>query len=83
MTFGDFVRNYLNPIVLAMRTGLLLGGGGALLAAFGTDAPFVGRLLFGLLGLWLCWLGVKPWGKGGGMSLHQLNQAVRRINNGR
>lgn len=72
MTFGDFARNYLNPFYLAYRAGLLFGAGGCLMVALSSDESFVVKIPVGLLGLWLAWTGIRPWGDGRGISANNL-----------
>lgn len=72
MTFGDFARNYLNPIYLAIRAGLLYGAGACMLIALRSDANGIVALLFGVLGIWLGWTGIRPWGSGRGISANDL-----------
>jgi hypothetical protein len=67
MSFGDFARNYLNPIYLARRAGLLYGA-----IVLASDMPVIVKPIFGLLALWLAWTGIRPWGNGRGISANDL-----------
>ena len=80
MTFGDFARNYLNPIYLALRAGFLGGGAACLMIAFASNSNAIGKIIFGILGLWLLWIGIKPWGTGRGLSVDQINRMASRAN---
>lgn len=80
MTFGDFARNYLNPFFVCYRLGLLTGGFAGLLIVFFSDAHPIAKVLFGALGIWLSWIGVKPWGTGRGLSIDQLDRMAKRAN---
>ncbi len=74
MKFGDFARNYLNPIYICFRLGLLGAGIGSLLlsSSAATNGKFV--LIFFPLGLWLVWTGIRPWGNGRGATMNDLNR---------
>lgn len=83
MTFGDFVRNYLNPIFLFYRVSLLGFSFAAFLIAFTAYIAVPLKLAVGALGLWLAWVAVKPWGSGHGLSLRDMQRraedATRRL----
>lgn len=72
MTFGDFARNYLNPIFLALRAGFLGGGVFCMTVVFISESAVIAKVIFGILGLGLLWIGIKPWGSGRGLSMNQL-----------
>lgn len=78
MTFGDFARNYLNPIYLGFRAGLLYVGGAFLMIAVVADEHAFVTILSGLFGAWVCWTGIRPWGSGRGLSIAQLQDMARR-----
>ncbi|MBS4097344.1 MAG: hypothetical protein KGZ83_10985 [Sulfuricella sp.] len=80
MTFGAFARNYLNPIVLALRAGPLYVGAACMMIAFISDSPLIVKIPFGIFGGWLLWIGIKPWGTGRGLSISQINDMAKRAN---
>lgn len=76
MTFGDFARNYLNPIFLFCRVSLLGFSFAAFLIAFTAFIAVPVKLALGALGLWLAWVGIRPWGNGRGLSLRDVQRKV-------
>lgn len=74
MTFGDFTRNYLNPLYVVFRLGWLGLALGAVLAWVGSSS-----IWYLIAGFVLAWNGLRPWGKG--VSVHEMNRAVNDLKN--
>lgn len=84
MTFGEFASNYLNPIFVCLRLGILaVAYGLMMLTFFSTDLHPIAKLVTFVLGLYVAWGGIKPWGKGKTISdlkndVDELEQRLKR-----